>query len=122
MNPVIAVSRLAKRYGKTVAVSDVSLDVRDGEIFGLIGPKRRRLGRALGERGRPHGTVRGLHWIVDADLPLGVTPPGRGRGTILPRPLFRGLPVRRFRAFHAVSRITFASLSASVGLPLAAQS
>src|SRR5947199_8750931 len=36
--PVIAVSNLGKRYGKVVAVDDVSLDVFEGEIFGLIGP------------------------------------------------------------------------------------
>jgi ABC-2 type transport system ATP-binding protein len=36
--PVISVSQLGKRYGSTVAVEDVSLDVYEGEIFGLIGP------------------------------------------------------------------------------------
>jgi ABC-2 type transport system ATP-binding protein len=36
--PVITVSNLVKRYGRTVAVNDVSLDVFEGEIFGLIGP------------------------------------------------------------------------------------
>jgi ABC-2 type transport system ATP-binding protein len=36
--PVIIVSGLRKAYGSTVAVDDVSLDVREGEIFGLIGP------------------------------------------------------------------------------------
>jgi ABC-2 type transport system ATP-binding protein len=36
--PVIVVRNLAKRYGKTVAVADVSLQVNEGEIFGLIGP------------------------------------------------------------------------------------
>src|SRR6266513_1611827 len=36
--PVIAVSNLVKRYGRTVAVNDVSLEVFEGEIFGLIGP------------------------------------------------------------------------------------
>jgi ABC-2 type transport system ATP-binding protein len=36
--PVILVHNLAKRYGRTVAVADVSLEVREGEIFGLIGP------------------------------------------------------------------------------------
>ena len=36
--PVISVSELAKRYGSVVAVEDVSLEVREGEIFGLIGP------------------------------------------------------------------------------------
>ena len=39
MSPfVISVRNLAKRYGNTVAVADVSLDVNEGEIFGLIGP------------------------------------------------------------------------------------
>jgi ABC-2 type transport system ATP-binding protein len=36
--PVISISHLGKRYGSTVAVDDVSLDVYEGEIFGLIGP------------------------------------------------------------------------------------
>jgi ABC-2 type transport system ATP-binding protein len=38
VNPVITVSNLGKRYGRTVAVEDVSLEVFEGEIFGLIGP------------------------------------------------------------------------------------
>ena len=38
MNPVISVSNLGKRYGRTVAVDNVSLEVFEGEIFGLIGP------------------------------------------------------------------------------------
>ena len=36
--PVIQVSGFRKTYGRTVAVDDVSFEVRDGEIFGLIGP------------------------------------------------------------------------------------
>ncbi len=35
---MITVAGLGKRYGKTIAVHDVSLEVREGEIFGLIGP------------------------------------------------------------------------------------
>lgn len=35
---VIDVSSIRKTYGKTVAVSEVSFVVNDGEIFGLIGP------------------------------------------------------------------------------------
>ena len=35
---VIRVAGIRKAYGATVAVDDVSFDVRDGEIFGLIGP------------------------------------------------------------------------------------
>jgi ABC-2 type transport system ATP-binding protein len=36
--PVIQVSGIRKTYGSTVAVSDVSFEVAEGEIFGLIGP------------------------------------------------------------------------------------
>jgi ABC-2 type transport system ATP-binding protein len=38
MSIVIHVEGIQKRYGSTVAVADVSFDVRQGEIFGLIGP------------------------------------------------------------------------------------
>jgi len=37
-NSVIQVSRLRKTYGSTLAVDDVSFEVKTGEIFGLIGP------------------------------------------------------------------------------------
>ena len=36
--PVVQVSAIRKTYGQTVAVDEVSFDVREGEIFGLIGP------------------------------------------------------------------------------------
>jgi ABC-2 type transport system ATP-binding protein len=35
---VVRVENLRKVYGKTIAVSDVSFEVLEGEIFGLIGP------------------------------------------------------------------------------------
>jgi ABC-2 type transport system ATP-binding protein len=35
---VVRVENIRKAYGKTVAVSDVSFEVHQGEIFGLIGP------------------------------------------------------------------------------------
>lgn len=38
MHTVIQVSGVRKTYGSTVAVDEVSFDVKDGEIFGLIGP------------------------------------------------------------------------------------
>jgi len=37
-SPVVRVENIRKHYGRTVAVDDVSFDVRQGEIFGLIGP------------------------------------------------------------------------------------
>src|SRR5687767_1007869 len=36
--PVVRVENIRKHYGRTVAVDDVSFEVRLGEIFGLIGP------------------------------------------------------------------------------------
>jgi ABC-2 type transport system ATP-binding protein len=36
--PVIQVSGIRKTYGRTVAIDEVSFEVKDGEIFGLIGP------------------------------------------------------------------------------------
>ena len=36
--PVIEVDHLRKRYGDTLAVSDVSFTVEPGEIFGILGP------------------------------------------------------------------------------------
>lgn len=38
MNHIIAVENLCKSYGEVKAVDDVSFDVRQGEMFGLIGP------------------------------------------------------------------------------------
>jgi ABC-2 type transport system ATP-binding protein len=38
MSNVIEVKNLRKSYGKTVAVNDVSFEVREGEIFGIVGP------------------------------------------------------------------------------------
>jgi energy-coupling factor transporter ATP-binding protein EcfA2 len=38
MPAAIAVRRLTKRYGSTVAAHDIHFEVQDGEIFGLIGP------------------------------------------------------------------------------------
>jgi ABC-2 type transport system ATP-binding protein len=36
--PVVRVEGIRKRYGRTIAVDDVSFEAREGEIFGLIGP------------------------------------------------------------------------------------
>ena len=36
--PAVTVSNLVKRYGRFVAVDDVSFSIQEGEIFGIIGP------------------------------------------------------------------------------------
>jgi len=35
---IVSVNGLSRSYGKTNALSDISFDVREGEIFGIIGP------------------------------------------------------------------------------------
>jgi len=38
MNPIVKVEQLRKTYGETVAVDEVSFEVQEGEIFGMVGP------------------------------------------------------------------------------------
>jgi ABC-2 type transport system ATP-binding protein len=38
MSTVIQANHLRKTYGATIAVEDLSLEVREGEIFGMVGP------------------------------------------------------------------------------------
>ncbi|HSV84925.1 MAG TPA: ABC transporter ATP-binding protein [Levilinea sp.] len=38
MNPIVYVERMRKTYGATVAVDEVSFNVMEGEIFGMVGP------------------------------------------------------------------------------------
>jgi ABC-2 type transport system ATP-binding protein len=38
MNPVIIVDGLRKTYGTTIAVDEISFEVLEGEIFGMVGP------------------------------------------------------------------------------------
>jgi ABC-2 type transport system ATP-binding protein len=38
MDTIVQVEGLRKIYGATVAVDDVSFEVREGEIFGMVGP------------------------------------------------------------------------------------
>ena len=38
MNPVIQMNNIVKRFGELTVLSDVTLEVREHEIFGLLGP------------------------------------------------------------------------------------
>src|SRR5690349_17843314 len=38
MTDAIALDRVTKKYGDLVALDDVSVSIRSGEMFGLIGP------------------------------------------------------------------------------------
>lgn len=88
-SPVVALRGLGYRFGKTPALRDVTLEVRQGEIFGLLGPNgagkttllRALLGllpgysgeaRVLGSRARrlPQHAMAGIGYVSgDQDLP-----------------------------------------------------
>jgi ABC-2 type transport system ATP-binding protein len=38
LETVLSISNISKRYGKIQAVSDLSLDVQKGQVFGILGP------------------------------------------------------------------------------------
>ena len=38
MNSIVKVEGLRKTYGSTIAVDDISFEVQEGEIFGMVGP------------------------------------------------------------------------------------
>jgi ABC-2 type transport system ATP-binding protein len=63
-DPIIRTEHLSRRFGKLVAVNDLSLEVRRGEIFGVLGPNG--AGKST--------TIRMLCGILD---------PTGGRGTVV---------------------------------------
>jgi len=69
---VVTVDHIQKQYGRTIAVADVSFDVRQGEIFGLIGPngagKTTTMECVEGLRSPDRGaiSVLGMHPVRDA--------------------------------------------------------
>jgi ABC-2 type transport system ATP-binding protein len=86
----IEVEHLAKRYGSTVAVEDVTFAVTEGEIFGILGPngagKTTTVESIVGLRVPDAGTIRvlgqdpqadgaGLHEVVGVQLQESALPP-----------------------------------------------
>ena len=67
MNAIVQVKKLRKTYGETVAVDEVSFDVQEGEIFGMVGPngagKTTTIECIEGLRKPDRGTVR----VLDLD-------------------------------------------------------
>lgn len=69
MNAVVSVENVTHRYGETLAVEDVSLDVEEGEFLGLVGPngsgKTTLLHLMLGLEQPDEGSVRLFDEPVD---------------------------------------------------------
>ena len=64
MTTVVLVEGLSKTYGTTIAVDDISFEVREGEIFGMVGPngagKTTTIECIEGLRQADQGTIRVL--------------------------------------------------------------
>ncbi len=37
-NPIVSIQKVSKAFGKHLILKDISLDIHNGEIFGLLGP------------------------------------------------------------------------------------
>ena len=52
-SPMVEISGIGKTLGKTVALQDVSLSVRRGELFGFVGPDGAERRAGIGTQRRP---------------------------------------------------------------------
>jgi ABC-2 type transport system ATP-binding protein len=72
-SPTLVIDHLCVRYGPTVAVAELCLQIQPGEIFGLLGPngsgKSSTLGAIIGDRPVAKGTITVLGQSA-ADDPL----------------------------------------------------
>jgi ABC-type multidrug transport system ATPase subunit len=106
---VVEVAGLHKRYGRTVAVADVSFDVHDGEIFGLLGPNgagKTTLLRVLAGLLRPQGG-----W-VERHAPVGLV----GHEAMVYDALSARENLRFFARLHGVAADVVDTLLARLGL------
>jgi ABC-2 type transport system ATP-binding protein len=66
VEPVISLDGLAKRFGRTIAVNDISMEIGEREIFGFLGANGAgktttiRMLCGLTHSTRGHGTIHGL--------------------------------------------------------------
>jgi len=96
--PKVAVRNLTIRYGQKIALQDVSLDIRENEIFGIIGPAN-------------SGKTSFLRALNRMDL---FTPGMRVDGTIR----FDGRDVDKWRNVYALRRHIGVVFPLPVGLPM----
>ncbi|MER7519117.1 ATP-binding cassette domain-containing protein [Streptomyces sp. NPDC126499] len=107
---MISIRGLTKRYGDTIAVDDLTFDIRAGRVTGFLGPNgagksttmrmilgldRPTRGRAL-IAGRPYADLRRPLGAVGAMLDARAVHPARsGRAHLVAQARANGIPVRR---------------------------
>ena len=115
----IAIDRITKRFGATVAVRSLSLQVEDREFVTLLGPERLRQDDAAAPDRRVHGARRGHHPSRRATRsrrrPVWCRPSGADGDGV---PELRGVAaqerVRQRRLRSAVRRVPRAEIRARV--------
>jgi ABC-type cobalamin/Fe3+-siderophores transport system ATPase subunit len=110
-SPAIRVRELHKRFGETVAVKSLDLDVRRGECFGLLGPngagKTTTIEILEGLTPRDSGEVEmlGMRWEEHGDrIPRGWGCSCSRRGPARGRALLCGATRRQSRRFGAAGK------------------
>ncbi|MBO6577324.1 MAG: phosphate ABC transporter ATP-binding protein [Rhodothermales bacterium] len=98
VKPVLEVKNLGVRYGAKTALSDVSLDIRENEIFGIIGPAN--AGKT--------SFLRAVNRMDQFDSGMQVT------GEVL----YAGDDIRKWRNAYAIRRRIGVVFPLPVGLPL----
>ena len=120
MDSCIVMENVTKRYGRTVAVGDLSLEVRQGEVLGLLGPNGAGKSTTIGMLS---GLVRpsaGRISVFGLDLARDRIAIARRMGVLVERPAFpEYLSVRRVLKIHALlagSDASVESVMARTGL------
>lgn len=116
MNILIEVKHLVKKYGKHVAVNDISFNVEDGEILGFLGPngagKSTTMNMMTGYLSSTSGTIKinGIDILenpIEAKKNIGYLPE-------IP-PLYMDMTVREYLTFAAqLKRVKKAELTAHI--------
>ncbi len=116
---------VTKRYGRTVAVGDLSLEVRQGEVLGLLGPNGAGKSTTIGMLSGLIRPSSGRITMFGLDLARHRIEIARRMGVLVERPAFpEYLSVRRVLKIHALlagSGVSVESVMARTGLAHAAR-
>ncbi len=103
MGSCIVMENVTKRYGRTVAVGDLSLEVRQGEVLGLLGPNGAGKSTTIGMLSGLIRPSSGRISVFGLDLARDRIAIARRMGVLVERPAFpEYLSVRRVLKIHAL--------------------
>jgi len=120
MDSCIVMENVTKRYGRTVAVGDLSLEVRQGEVLGLLGPNGAGKSTTIGMLSGLIRPTSGRITVFGLDLVRDHPAIARRMGVLVERPAFPDyLTVRRALKIYALlsgSNVSVEAVMARTGL------